>query len=351
MSNSQSSSPSRYDGQIKTEPGRAPTILDVARLAGVGKSSVSRVLNSPTTSKSPHANRILEAAAQLGYRRDIFASGLRRGKTDTIGVIVPRLTDPAMALFYEAVSRQCQQAGKIALVATSGDDLAETNAEEATRKLLDRQVDGIILATDRDGDPTAGILRDLGVPHVCALRSEGKSPSVLADDVGGSYHATSHLIELGHTELALVNGPAFTSNSRGRLEGFLAAHRDADIEPHPELIVNTDFTVGSAVDCTHRLLDRGIKFTSCVAATDNLAIGVMSALKARSISVPSAVSVTGFNDIPIAKYLPTPLTTVSVPYDELALKAVEVLLDPEIAGHYVVPISLVVRASTQNPTD
>src|SRR5699024_4973781 len=126
----------------RQEKSRAATILDVARLAGVGKSSVSRVLNSPTTSKSPHASRILAAAEELGYRRDIFASGLRRGKTDTIGVIVPRLTDPAMALFYEAVSRQCQKAGKIALVATSGDDLAETNAEQAARTLIDRQVDG-----------------------------------------------------------------------------------------------------------------------------------------------------------------------------------------------------------------
>lgn len=331
----------------RQEKSRAATILDVARLAGVGKSSVSRVLNSPTTSKSPHASRILAAAEELGYRRDIFASGLRRGKTDTIGVIVPRLTDPAMALFYEAVSRQCQKAGKIALVSTSGDDLATANAENATQKLLDRQVDGIILATDRDGDPTAAHLRELGIAHVCALRSEGQSPSVLADDIGGSYKATSHLLQLGHTALSLVNGPIFTSNSRGRMEGFIEAHRDAGIEPHPDLIVNTDFTVSAAVDNMHRLIDSGIHFTGCVAATDNLAIGVMSALKSQNMSVPSAISVTGFNDIPIAKYLPTPLTTIQVPYDDLAAKAVEMLLDPQAVGDYLAPTTLVVRDSTE----
>lgn len=350
MSEVKSSHKAMGERQDMERSGRAPTILDVARLAGVGKSSVSRVLNSPTTSKSPHANRILAAAEELGYRRDIFASGLRRGKTDTIGVIVPRLSDPAMALFYEAVSRQCQKAGKIALVSTSGDDLATTNAESATQKLLDRKVDGIILATDRDGDPTAAHLRELGIPHVCALRSEGQSPTVLADDIGGSYKATSHLIELGHTALALVNGPIFTSNSRGRLEGFMAAHRDAGIEAHPDLIVNTDFTVGAAVESMHRLIDSDVHFTACVAATDNLAIGVMSALKARGMSVPSAISVTGFNDIPIAKYLPTPLTTIQVPYDDLAARAVGMLLEPETAGQYIAPTTLVVRDSTQFST-
>lgn len=350
VTNVQSSSTSTGGNQARDQQTRAPTILDVAKLAGVGKSSVSRVLNSPQNSKSPYASRILAAAEQLGYRRDIFASGLRRGKTDTIGVVVPRLTDPAMALFYEAVSRQCMKAGKIALVATSGDDLAETNAEQAARTLIDRQVDGIILTTDRAGDPTAGHLRDLGIPHVCALRSEGDSPSVLADDIGGSYHATSHLLQLGHRKIAIVNGPSFTSNSRGRLEGFFAAHRTADLEPHPDLMMNTDFTVSSAVKCTHELLDRGIDFTACVAATDNLAIGVTSALKDRGITVPAGISVTGFNDIPIAKYLPTRLTTVSVPYDKLAAKAVETLLDPEMTGQHIIPTSLIIRDSTQAPT-
>lgn len=326
---------------------RPPTILDVAKLAGVGKSSVSRVLNSPATSKSPYADRILAAAEELGYRRDILASGLRRGKTDTIGVVVPRLTDPAMALFYEAVSQQCRELGKIALVATSGTDLAETNAEQATRTLIDRQVDGIILATDRAGDPTAELLRDLGIPHVCALRSEGVSPTVLADDIDGSYQATSHLLQLGHRNIAMVNGPTFTSNSRGRYQGFLEAHRDAGIPHNPKLVMNTDFTVGSAVEGTHNLVDLGEPFTACVAATDNLAIGVTSALKARNMEVPSDVSVTGFNDIPIAKHLPTPLTTISVPYETLALKSVQMLLEAKLEEQVVVQGSLIVRDSTR----
>lgn len=327
--------------------GQSPTILDVAERAGVGKSSVSRVLNAPSTSKSPHARRILEAAEELGYRRDALASGLRRGQTHTIGVIVPRLTDPAMALFYQEVSRHCLQENRIALVATSGTEIAHADAEQAARTLIDRRVDGIILTTDRAGDSTTSLLRELGIPHVCAIRSEGTSPTVSADDVNGAHLATTHLLELGHRKIALINGPTFTSNSRGRLEGFLKAHREAGIEPDPQLITDTDFTVESAVESTHRLLDAGVAFTACVAATDNIAIGATSALKSQGIEIPRDVSITGFNDIPVARHLPVPLTTINVPYGDLASKALDLLATPEDSHPHLVPTSLVVRKSTR----
>lgn len=348
----QASNSGASENRAGTDPrnSQAPTILDVAKLAGVGKSSVSRVLNAPKTSRSPHARRILEAAEELGYRRDALASGLRRGQTDTIGVIVPRLTDPAMALFYQEISRLCLQENRIALVATSGTEIAHADAEQAARTLIDRRVDGIIITTDRAGDPTTSVLRNLGIPHVCALRSEGTSPTVLADDVSGAYQATTHLLELGHRQIALVNGPTFTSNSRGRLEGFLQAHHEAGIEIDPRRITDTDFTVESAVDSAHRLLDEGVPFTACVAATDNIAIGVTSALKSRGLEVPRDVSITGFNDIPIAQHLPVPLTTVNVPYGELAAKSLDLLTTSTGDPTLIVPTSLVVRKSTRPAT-
>lgn len=333
---------------MKPESNQAPTILDVADRAGVSKSTVSRVLNAGSGSKSPYADVVRKAADELGYRRDMFASAMRRGRTGLIGVIVPRLTDTAMAMFYEAVAEQSLAVGKHALVATSGTDVGL--AEAAARSLLDRRVDGLILATDRQGDETSRMLRDAEVPVVCALRTESSGPAVVGDDENGAFMATKHLIELGHSKIAFLNGPVFASNARGRLSGFIRAHAAYGLNVDYSLIKETDFTTSSAAIQMTRILEQDRHVSACFTVTDNVAVGAISALTRAGLSVPEDVSIVGYNDIPLAKHLPVPLTTVRVPFGEIARLAIEQLdvLEERIA---VVPPTLIIRDSTAAPRE
>ena len=185
---------------------RAVTLREVAEASGVSISTVSRILDDRIPqSRSSTAERVRQTADALGYRRNAAASGLRRGATGTIGVLVPRLTDTVMALMFEAVERAARTRGYFAVVATSGDE--PDDERRATETLLDRGVDAVILATARLGDLLPASLRDRGIPHVLVLRSDGVSPSSLGDDEMGGYLAVRHLVDLGHRDIAVVTGP------------------------------------------------------------------------------------------------------------------------------------------------
>lgn len=193
------------------------------------------------------------------------------------------------------------------------------------RNLVKRRVDGIIFAADRRDDPVVSWLDESEVPYVLALRREGGGDAAVGDDVLGGYLATRHLLDLGHTTIALLTGPEFASNARLRQDGFREAMEEQGAAIDPVLVGATDFTVDSAADAVHRMLDAGHEFSALFAATDNLAIGAMSALARRGKRVPDDVSVVGYNDIPLSAHLPVPLTSMRVPFEEIASNALELL--------------------------
>jgi len=228
------------------------TLREVAEAAGVSTSTVSRVLDDRIPpSHSPTAQRVREVAAALGYRRNTFASSLRRGQTATIGVLVPRLSDTVMALMYEAVGRAAKRLGYFTMVATTGDDPADE--QDAAHSLLGRNVDGLIIASSRRDDPLPRQLREQSVPHALVLRTDGISPSSIGDDEAGGYLATRHLIDLGHNDIAVLSGPLFTSTAAGRLAGAQKALREAGIEVDPGWIVETGFGIESGEEAGRRL--------------------------------------------------------------------------------------------------
>ncbi|MDS2172220.1 LacI family DNA-binding transcriptional regulator [Nesterenkonia sp. CL21] len=323
----------------------------MARAAGVSKSTVSRILDDRLPhSGSPNAQRVRRIAEELGYTRDVFASGLRQGRTNTVGVIVPRLTDTAMAVFFEAISHASDRRGRLAVVATT--DHEPDGARRAVQNLVKRRVDGIIFAADRRDDPAHSWLEESEVPYVLALRSEGDGDAAVGDDVLGGYLATRHLLDLGHSSIALLTGPEFASNARLRQQGFREAMEEQGAEIDPVLVRATDFTVDSAAEAVHEMLDAGHGFSALFAATDNLAIGAMSALSRRGLTVPDDVSVVGYNDIPLSAHLPIPLTSVRVPFEEIAANALELLeakIDHRevVRGVKVSTPSLIPRRSTR----
>ena len=315
------------DHGTKAPAGRV-TILDVARAAGVSKSSVSRFLDERLPkSQSETAKRVRKVAEELGYVRDVSAASLRRGKTGMIGVIVPRLTDTVMAMLYEALQRAAARRQHFAIVATT-DDTPEA-ARIAAETLLQRGVDGLVLSTARTEDPLIAELAQRGVAYVLAVRTDGKSMSSIGDDEMGGYLATRHLIDLGHRKIGLIGGPSYASSALGRLAGYKRALTEAGLPVDPALMVEASFSITSGADAARTLLAQNEGLTGLFAVNDNTAIGALSAIHEAGLSVPEDISLVGYNDIPITAKLPVPLTTVHVPFDQIATEALEILLADE----------------------
>ena len=301
------------------------TLREVPKAAGVSVSTASRVLDDRVPpSQNATAVRVREVAVALGYRRNTFASSLRRGQATTIGVLVPRLRDTVMALMFEAIGRAAERRGYFAIVATAGDDPAEE--QRAAHTLLDRNVDGLIIASSRRDDPLPRELREQRVPHALVLRTDGISPSSVGDDELGGYLAARHLLDLGHTDIAVLPGPLFTSTATGRLAGATKALTDAGHAPNPELVIETGFGIEDGMEAGRRLFAARARPTAVFAANDNLAIGVMAAAHHHGLSVGDDIALVGYNDIPLAGLLPVPLTSVRTPFDQIAATAIDLML-------------------------
>lgn len=333
------------DQPMDRKAGRV-TILDVAAAAGVSKSTVSRILDDRLPrSDSATARRVREIAEQLGYLRDISAANLRMGRTMTIGVIVPRLTDTVMAMLYESLARACARRGQFAIVSTTDDD--PQTVRVAAESLLRRGVDGLVLATARDDDDFPDELQRRGVPFVLALRTDGKHASSVGDDRMGGYLATRHLIDLGHRDIGVIAGPGYASSARLRLEGYHRAMAEAGVAVVEDRIMPSTFGIDGGAEATAALMALTPRPTAIFAVNDNTAIGALSTLTRLGLSVPEDVSLVGYNDIPIVSLLPTPLTSVHVPFDQIAQDALDLLAaesgGPELREHMP---SLIPRAST-----
>jgi LacI family transcriptional regulator len=328
---------------------RVVTLKDVAVASGVSISTVSRVLDDRTPrSRSATAERVRAVADELGYRRNVSASSLRRGATGTIGVLVPRLTDAVMALMFEAIERAAHRRGYFAVVATCGDDADEER--RATETLLGRGVDGLVLATARLDDALPASLRERGIAHVLALRSDGVSPSSLGDDETGGYLAVRHLLDLGHRDIGVITGPWFTSSGRDRRAGAERALREAGVALRDGRILAVGYGLDHGIEAARTLLGGPDRPTAVFAANDNLAVGVSTVAQSMGLDAGPDLSIVGYNDIPLVSRLPVPLTSVRTHFDRIAEVALDMLWDADGAARIerTMP-TLIPRASTAPP--
>lgn len=326
-----------------------PTIVTVAREAGVHTSTASRALSSDPKVRAGVAEttrtRVEEAAARLGYRRNRMGAGLRTGRAGVIGVLVPRITDSVVALLYEALDAAARQAGYVTLIGNTLED--PDIRHERILQLLDHGVDAVVFC-DARLDESAG--PGYRVPVLPVMRSSATACGTpRAADFDGGRQAAAHLRELGHHRIGVVAGPATASTARDRAAGFIAELSDAGIDLGADDIVHCAFDVSSGKGAAAALLDRPQPPTAIFAVNDLTAIGVMAAARGCGLSVPGELSVVGFNDIPLAAELPIPLTTVRSPLTQAGRLAAEVAI-AAIAGEErelePLPTELVVRETT-----
>jgi len=321
----------------------------IAALAGVHVSTASRVLRQaePTKGWSDSAQRVIAAAAELGYRPNRIAASLRTRRSNTIGVVMPRLADTVIATICQSVESAARSAGYQLLLTTPPDDMGAQL--DAVDFLLSRQVDGLIVSSLHLSSPNPR-LTDLPVPVIATNRHPGDwMPAVVGDDVEGGRMATEHLLALGHRRIGVIAGPRHASTAVERVAGFRLAHERRDLVVDDALVVHSDFEVEGGVVGAHTLLSLSDPPTAIFAVNDTAAIGVMGAARQRGLRVPDDLSIVGYNDISVVAQLPTPMTTVHSPTALMGTVAVERLLaaigDGTLQGA-TLPVSLVVRSST-----
>ena len=323
------------------------TVRDVASASGVSISTVSRALSEPTRVASATRDRVLAAARELGYEPNRAASGLRSGRTATLGVVVPDLENPYFASVAKGVQARAREHGYGVFVVDVEEDASRETDE--VRTLL-AQTDGVVLASPRgtDDEVVALVARAPGGRAVLVNRRIEGVPSVTADDVTGAVRALGHLRALGHRRVAYVGGPPTSWSDRMRREGLRRAAEDGEPVQIVDLGASRPHVQGgySAAD-----LATGAGATAVVAYNDLVALGVEQRLRERGIAVPGQMSVVGFDDTFVATLASPPLTSVGTDLRAVGAAAVDLLVerlgDPDApVTHVVRPTELVVRAST-----
>jgi LacI family transcriptional regulator, galactose operon repressor len=332
----------------------AVKLSDVAERAGVHPATVSRALSERTRHmvNAATAERVLAAAAELGYTPNPIARSLKTNRSFTVAVLLPDLTNPLFPPMVRGIEDALAEAGFTALIANT--DNHPDRALAALETMRIRQADGCIAATATRDD---GLLADTAgeMPMVLINRRvlSHAIPAVVADDRSGVRQAVEHLAALGHERIAHVAGPQWLSTGADRHEAFVGALRGVGLQPDPKLIsFGEGFTEEQGAVSLRALIDAGGKFTALVAGNDLMALGCYDALTERGLSCPNDVSIVGFNDMPFADKFNPPLTTVRIPHYEMGRRAAELLLERiESDGiapgeDIVLPVELVQRAST-----
>jgi LacI family transcriptional regulator len=331
---------------------KAPRLKDVAQAAGVHIATASRALDERRAAmvKPETVDRVRRAASDLGYRVNRMARGLKMSRSFTIGMLIPDITNP----FFPPIVRgaeDCLAEGGYTLV------LANTDNDEAKERrhvagMLERQVDGLLLAMARRRDPLVEELRVNAIPMVLVNRTidRGGVSAVIPDDQAGMTLAVDHLYQLGHRRIAHVAGPADTSTGARRAAGFAAAMSLLGMPPG-RVVPAGAFAEAAGRAAARQLFARRSRLTAVVAANDLIALGVIEAGEEAGLRCPEDVSVVGFNDMPFVDRFRPALTTIRIPEYQIGRRAAQLLLGtieqpngrPETI---LVPPELVVRGST-----
>ncbi len=305
------------------------TIADVARVANVSKATVSAVINHKSTVAPETRDKVLDVIKRLNYRPSEVARSLSSKKTRCIGLVIKEIDNPYFAKVMKGVFDCCCENGYTVLLGSS--ELSPNQEMQSIETLLSQRVDGLIISPLQDQETDflhlADLLRKNG-PLVTLGSVKNYSTNVVdIDNVRAANQAVSYLIELGHTEIAYFAGPSYSSHSRDRFLGYQQAFIDHSLPIPRELMIPVGSSIERSYQATKAYLSNAVSLpTAIFCYNDLVAIGLINALLEQGIQVPDEVSVLGFDDIEMVRFLAIPLTTVHVPTNEIGRKATELLI-------------------------
>lgn len=334
---------------------RTVTMKQVAELAGVHVSTVSRALNPATRPMvvAEAVARVMKAANTLGYRLDPVAASLRTGRSRLVGVLVPDIATSVFTPILTGATARLSAHGYSAMVAYVGGDARQQL--DLAGDLIARRVDGLILATVSLDDPLVGFCLAEKLPAVLVNRAEKEArvPAVVSDDMRGMQLAIDHLVALGHSRIGHLAGPQQHSTGLLRRQGFLQALAAHGLKAHGLIEAGT-YTREEGAQAARRLIDGHPEITAIVAANDLLALGAYDVLREHGLTCPDDLAIIGHNDMPLVDLVQPPLTTIRISHEEMGRQAADLLQQTIEAAdspvrNVVLPPRLIVRGSTAAP--
>ncbi|MGW4027262.1 LacI family DNA-binding transcriptional regulator [Streptomyces sp. NPDC005009] len=337
----------------RQRPG-TPTLEEVAALAGVGRGTVSRVINDAAGVKDSTRRAVQRAIDELGYVPNLAARSLAGRRADAVALV---MTEPDWRQFGEPFFSE--------IVRSVGDALTDTKVQllltlvrtDAERQRLVEyarggRVDGVMLMSVHAEDALPDMLAEVGLPTVLLGRRSGEESVtyVDADNAGGARGAVAHLLGLGRRSIATITGPLDMYVAQCRLRGYREALERAGAENRAAWTAEGDFSADSGRRAMAELIERAPEIDGVFAASDTMAAGALDALRAAGRRVPEDVAVIGFDDFPLAQHTAPRLTTVRQPLEEIGRTMVRLLLEemeePEVAWrHVILRTELVLRGS------
>ncbi|GCE21903.1 LacI family DNA-binding transcriptional regulator [Dictyobacter kobayashii] len=332
------------------------SIADIARIAGVSHTTVSRALRESPLISSETRARIQRLASEMGYTPNAIAQSLHTKQTSTIGLVVTSIADPFFGDVVKGVEEVARASGFSVLLSASYNNPEETL--DIIETFHRRRVDGILVASSRISEDYGRRLHHTHIPTVL-INSEVEGQANLlhwisVDDCQGAQLAVNHLLQLGHRAIGYLGCHSRPASNLQRQQGYLNALRAAGIEPSPSWVVippgaeaSQEEDLSAGQHALSPLLEAGVTAIFCY--NDMTAIGMLTSCHARGIAVPQDLSIIGFDDITIASCVTPPLTTIHQPRVELGRLATQVMLDllqsRPGANHTLSP-TLVLRTST-----
>jgi LacI family transcriptional regulator len=325
-------------------------VKDVAARSGVSFQTTSKVLNGKGSVSEVTRARIIRAARELGYVPNLLARSLVMHSTRAVGLVASDFSDPHLNRFVVGAEEEARRRGYSVII--TGVE-SEGSGDEAIPALIERRVDGILLAApDMDAERVRKQTPHLTTPLISLHHVPIRVSAVVGcDDEEIGHLATSHLLERGHRHVGTVIGQLRRHATRGRLHGYRRALEEAGIEFAPVLVAEGGGDMATALAATLELMNRRPDVTAIFAQNDTIAVGVLAGLRRLGRRVPEDCAVVGCDDIDVAAYTSPSLTSVRVPFNEVGEAAMRALLDMIEAGameqpNIVLPVQLVVREST-----
>lgn len=329
------------------------TSLDVARLAGVSQSAVSRVFTPGASASEKTVEKVRRAAAALGYRPNVLARAMVSGKSRIIGLVVAYLENQFYPMALELLSNALQSRGYHILIFTAPN--STDGIDRVMQDLMDYQVDGIIAASVSMSSDLAARARGAGIPVVLFNRGQdgGDFSCVTSANAEGGRMVAEFLVAGGHERIAHIAGWQGSSTGRDRQAGFLAALAERGVAP--VALVDGMYQRRVAMDCARAIVAGGARPDAIFVGNDHMAFAVIDALRAEGLRIGQDISVVGFDDVPMAGWGAYDLTTYRQPVNRMVEATVALILDqiesegPHAAQRIEIGGRLVVRSSARIP--
>ena len=296
------------------------SIKKFSEIIGVSPTTVSRVLNGKTIQyriSEKTKEKVLEAAAKYNVKPNLIAKQLKLKKTNTIGLIVPDISNPFFADLAYSIESELKKHDKMVILCnTDGDILVE---KEVLQNLLARQVDALIIAPIGIEYSHLSSIKDTPVILVDRHFPDSDIPFLCTDNYQGAMMATEHLIKNGHQKIIAIQGIKGTSVNIQRKAGFMDAVKSHEIDS--PIIQGNDFTIKNGYDCFHSIINKGIKFSAIFSFSSQITTGILKAAAELSLAIPEDFSLISFDDLPYLEIVNPPISTIKQPVIEIGKKA------------------------------